>query len=102
MIEPGFYPPTNRQKLRRWYARQQRATAASASVAPYVVRPRFGAAVWLLAAFLCLLGALAFGIHTSAAMGWHDLEGAGWFAVCGVSIVAAVLLELRALRAGYR
>ena len=88
--------------LRLWWARQQRPTAASASVAPYVVRPRFGAVVWLFGAFLGLCGALAYGIHTSAALGWHDLEGAGSFALCGVGTVAALLLELCALRAGFR
>jgi hypothetical protein len=98
-MTPGFYPPTKRQLLRRWYARKQRATAASASVAPDVRRPRFGAVVWLMAAFLALIAALLFAIHTAAGIGWHGLEGTGWFALAGVSIGAALLLEFPALRA---
>ena len=88
--------------LRLWWHRQQRPTAASASTIPVVVRPRFTAAVWLFGAFLGLCGALAYGIHTSAAMGWHDLEGAGSFALCGVGTVAALILEFPALLRGFR
>ena len=102
MIRPGFYPPTPQQRLRAWYRRQQAPSLASVDKSVDVVRPRLTAIGAGIVAFLAILAALAYGIHTSAAMGWHDLEGAGWFAFCGVSIVAALLLKLYALRAGYR
>jgi len=99
MIELGFYPPTKRQKLRQWYRRQQAATPASASIAPDVRRPRFGAAVWLLAAFLALIAALLFGAVSCQWSGLYDLAGVCVFAIPAVSIGAALLLEFPALRA---
>ena len=106
---PGFatlHPPRRHQAarlaLRAWWARQQRPTAASASVAPYVVRPRFGSAVWLFVAFLCLSAAIAFGIHTAAEVGWPLVEIGLILSFCGVGCTAALLLEFPALTRRFR
>jgi hypothetical protein len=53
----------------------------------------------LMLAFVCLIAAMLFAIHTAACLGWHGIEGAGWFALAGIGIVAKVVDELLALRA---
>tara|TARA_R110000868_G_scaffold47173_1_gene155097 strand:- start:695 stop:961 length:267 start_codon:yes stop_codon:yes gene_type:complete len=80
MIEPGFYPPTNRQKLRAWYRRQQAPSLASAARNVDVVRPALtatgaGIVAWIALGAACLV-AIAAGF------------GGGWIALTVVSIAA--------------
>jgi hypothetical protein len=104
--EPGFYPARRHQRarlaLRAWWARQQRPTAASVDYVAVRNRPALSTAGALFMAFLGLSLAAITAARESAALGWHDTEGAGWLALCGVGIVAALLLEFPALRAWFR
>jgi hypothetical protein len=91
-----------RLALRAWWARQQRPTPRSVDYVAVRRRPTLSPIGAGFMAFLCLSLAAITTARESAGLGWHDTEGAGWLALCGVGIVAALLLRFAALRALFR
>ena len=67
--------------LRLWWARQQRPTARSVDYAVDVERPALTVESASILAVVALTLALGLTIHEAAALGWHGIEGAAWFAV---------------------
>ena len=94
--EPGFYPVRRHQAarlaLRAWWARQQRPTAASVDYTATRNRPALSPVGACMVAFLALSLAAIVAAHEAAALGWHNTEGAAWFALCGLGIATYVML----------
>ena len=101
-MTPARRHQKGRLALRVWWARQQRPTSRSVDYVAVRRRPAVSPVGAGFVAFLCLSVAATTAARESAALGWHDTEGAGWLALCGVGIVAALLLRFAALRAVFR
>ena len=91
-----------RLALQAWYRRQQSPTARSVDYVAVRRRPALSPVGALFMAFLCLSLAAIVAARESAALGWHEAEGAAWFVLCGIGCGAALLLRFVALRAVFR
>ena len=92
--ESGFYPAT---RLQRILTTATQAARPSVQDADYAVDVGCSALTPVAALFVGWC-ALCLSCVAAIATGY----GAGWFALAGVSIVAALLLEFPALRAVFR